>query len=411
VAWAEKGSKGYRGRYRDSVGETRDVRDGAGKIIYVASRKRARELALDEEAKIRAGTWWDPTAGAITFSDYFENHWRPNKVVELTTLRKYDDQYNGRNWGLKAYWGDVELRRVTRTSVQTWVARMRKAGLPAATIDARFKAFQTILAGGTFGTRRKGTSALREGLIASNPCIGAELPVLPRPEIKVYTPDQVEALIAAMDAWYRPIPLFLSETGVRWGELLGLQVDDFMLGFKAFTVSRTIIEPGRKYTDNGTPFMVKEYPKGRKRRRVVLSPEAATVVQTLIRDRQLGPADRLFTVQDGVGHGKRGGGTGLPKRTEAFPEGHPIARSNFASRVWHPAIEKAGLPLRTVHQLRSSNVSWMLAANVPLTTVMSMVGHEQFATTQRYTTTLDDDMYDEVVTGLHAVKTKFKRGQ
>ena len=63
MAWVEKGSKGYRGRYRDALGETRDVRDATGRIIYVPSKRRARELALDEEAKIRAGTWWDPTAG------------------------------------------------------------------------------------------------------------------------------------------------------------------------------------------------------------------------------------------------------------------------------------------------------------------------------------------------------------
>lgn len=96
----------------------------------------------------------------------FENHWRPNKVVELNTIRMYDGQYNCRNWGLKGYWGNVELRRITRTSVQTWVARMRKADLTSATIEARFKAFQTILAGGTWWQRsmqsRRGSSVASE---------------------------------------------------------------------------------------------------------------------------------------------------------------------------------------------------------------------------------------------------------
>jgi hypothetical protein len=35
---------------RDALGETRDVRDGTEKILYVANVKRARELALDKES-------------------------------------------------------------------------------------------------------------------------------------------------------------------------------------------------------------------------------------------------------------------------------------------------------------------------------------------------------------------------
>lgn len=412
MAWAEQFAKGWRGRYRDQQHLVHDVRDDEGKVRYFPKKKEAKQAALDEEARIWAGTWWDPQIGAITFADYFEHHWRPNKVVEVNTIRKYDDHLRSRNWGLRGYWGEVELRHITQTSVQTWVAKMVRAGVSANTVGERFKHFQTILAGGTSGTRRKGTSALREGLIPRNPCMGVELPVVPKPEIQIYTPDQVEALIAAMDEWYRVIPLFLVETGIRWGEMLGLQVDDFVLGFRYFTVNRTIIEPGKDYTGNGTAFMVKPFPKGRKRRRVPLPPEAATAVQTLIRDRQLAPGDRIFTMQDGCGpHGNENGGTGLPLRTEEFPEGQPIGRSNFRGKVWLPAIKKAGLPQRKVHQLRSGNISWMLAGGVRLTTVMELVGHEQFATTQRYTTTLGEDNYDEVMAGRSVVKTRFKCAQ
>lgn len=408
MAWAEKGAKGFRGRYRDRERNIHDVRDAEGKIIHFAKKKDAKEAALDKEAEIRAGTWWNPTLGAITFSAYFENHWRPNKVVEVNTIAKYDTFYECRHWSLKGYWGEVELRHITQTAVQAWVAQMVRSGdLTPRSIEDRFKHFQTIIAGGTVGTRRRGTSALREGLIARNPCIGIELPTVPKPEKKIYTPGQVDLVLDAMPEWYRPIPLFLSQTGVRWGELLGLQVDDFMLGFRSFIVNRTIIEPGSKYTGNGTPFMVKEYPKGKKRRRVSLSRDAATCVQQLIRDRELGPGDRIFTVQDGTGHGKKDSGTGLPKRTETFPEGHPIGRSNFSSKVWRPAIEKAGVPYRKVHQLRASNISWLLAGGMPLTDVMELVGHEQFATTQLYATAMAEDKYDDVMSALDVVRAKF----
>ncbi|HLN79144.1 MAG TPA: hypothetical protein VK204_19020, partial [Nocardioidaceae bacterium] len=120
MAWASQGPKGaYRGRYRDAERNVQDVRDREGSVRWFASKKAAREAALDEESKIRQGTWWDPAKGAITFADYFETHWLPNKVVEVTTIVKYEAQYGCKKTGLKAYWGEVELRHITPTSVQT----------------------------------------------------------------------------------------------------------------------------------------------------------------------------------------------------------------------------------------------------------------------------------------------------
>ncbi len=77
MAWVEqnksRGKTSYRGRYRDAMGRPKT----AGKST---SKREAIKMAQDEEHKLRFGTWVDPNAGRVTFSEYFEEQWLPNKT-------------------------------------------------------------------------------------------------------------------------------------------------------------------------------------------------------------------------------------------------------------------------------------------------------------------------------------------
>lgn len=267
MAWAEPaGKKGWRGRYRDASGSIHT----AG---YANTKRKAEKLGEDQEAKIRAGTWFDPMAGKITFSEYFENHWIVNRTCEVNTVETYWSHYRA---ALKPEFGDMQLRHILPSTVQGWVARMAAEGrVKPSTIRARVKALQTVLAA------KKGASAMRDRLIASNPCHGVQLPAVVEPEVEVYTPEQVEQLIEALDEWWRLLPLFTASTGLRWGEVMGLQVCDFTPGYRSLAVNRTIVEASKARTGNGTRFRTKEYPKGKHRRRVILDPEMATAVESL----------------------------------------------------------------------------------------------------------------------------------
>jgi len=69
MASPEKCGKKWRARYEDADGRLQSTPS-------FATKKAAMDYAHDEEAKVRAGMWIDPTAGKITFSDYFEHHCR-----------------------------------------------------------------------------------------------------------------------------------------------------------------------------------------------------------------------------------------------------------------------------------------------------------------------------------------------
>lgn len=365
MAWVESRGSRHRGCYRDLTGKKQYTPWGSGK-------RAAKQAAEEEEAKLRAGTWVDPNAGKITFSTYFEQEWLPNRVIEKNTEAFHRSNYNA---SLKAKFGDMELRKITTGVVQRWVADMARSGTSARVIEARFTTLQATLAA------QKGVSARRDGLIATNPCEGVTLPTAPPRKVDIYSVEECDQIIAALDPWWRPLPLFDSATAMRWGELMGLWVSDFTKDFAEVEVQRTVIELTKEATGNGTPFMYKEWPKGKKTRKFRLDPEASQLIRQLVKARQLFPGDRVFSMP---------GKDGLPDRTEAWPEGRPISRSYHRQFVWKPVHEKTGIRPRRLHDLRGSNISWMLAGGADISAVMERVGHTQWATTQVYWDALRD---------------------
>lgn len=363
MAWVVQRGKRWRGQYRDESGRIRSAGSST-------SKREAMALARAKEDEIRRGVWHDPDAGKVTFEAYFKD-WLRNRNYEVNTRRTYQTHYNV---ALGPAFGDLELRKITTPRVQRWVSSQEAAGVTPGTLRGRFKALQTILAA------QKGVSAVRDGLIASNPCAGVTLPVVDRREVQIYSPPEVEALMRELEPWWQPLPILAAETGLRWGELMGLRVKDFTPAFLRVTVRRTLLEVTKADTDNGTQFMEKPRPKGRVVRTVSISPEVATLVEQLVKTRQLFPEDRLFSMPD------KGG---LPLRTPEWPAGRPVSKSLFRTQ-WRKAHERAGVTRRRFHDLRGSHISWLLAGGADVSLVMERVGHKQLSTTQLYLATLDD---------------------
>ena len=86
MAWVmtRHGARGtrYTGAYRDPDGGTRS----AGSF---STRRDALRAANREEQKVLAGAWHDNAQGEITFRDYVEKEWLPNKHVEASTRAAY----------------------------------------------------------------------------------------------------------------------------------------------------------------------------------------------------------------------------------------------------------------------------------------------------------------------------------
>jgi len=374
MAWTEKYAKGYRGRYLDAQGKKRT----AGSAT---SKKAALQMAQREELKISGGVWYDPANGAVTLGQYFEDVWWPNCTLEHQTQVSYRSTYKCH---IAPRFADVELRKILPTHVQAWVKSLSDKGLSPWTVMRIFLIFQTVLAG------REGSSALRDGYIERNPCAGTRLPKRQKREVTIYEPEEVDRLMEAMDPWWRPLVLFMSETGVRVGEAQGVLVGDFTLGFRAVTIQRTIVETWKGVNDNGTRFRTKNYTKTGITRKITLTPECAAAIAVLVKERGLGPSDLLFakpaTVTRKAKKGKPGRVTARTiQRTEAWPCGVPFSRMTFRGSVWVRAHEITGIRQLRVYDLRATNISWLLSGGADLPVVMELAGHTKMETTQKYT--------------------------
>ena len=57
---------------------------------------------------------------------------------------------------------------------------------------------------------------------------------------------------------------------------------------------------------------------------------------------------------------------------------------NFRNRIWYPAVKTAGIRRFPPRIMRHTAASWLVIDGVPLYDVQALLGHESFATTQRY---------------------------
>lgn len=89
---------------------------------------------------------------------------------------------------------------------------------------------------------------------------------------------------------------------------------------------------------------------------------------------------------------------GRPRDALVFtaPEGGPVTDEHFRNRVWYPAVKAAAVRRFAPRIMRHTAVSWLVQDGVPLYDVQALLGHEDYATTQRYAH-LAPDAHDKVI--------------
>ena len=153
------------------------------------------------------------------------------------------------------------------------------------------------------------------------------------------------------------------ETGMRWGEVIGLRPRHVDFLGRVVSVEETIVETSKKNSPTGERFLVKPYPKNNEPRTFGVRQAWLDDLATHIRVGTIGRDDLLFTTRVGT----------------------PISRNTFRTQVWLPAVKASGVDFRVrVHDLRHAHASWLLAGGSDLRSVMDRMGHHQIQTTQKY---------------------------
>lgn len=203
--------------------------------------------------------------------------------------------------------------------------------------------------------------AMRLGYVSRNVADYVDRPKKKTKEKRILTQEELHCFLSCANK-HRLYPAFLLlvTTGIRRGEVLGLRWQD--LNYEEETI---VINQSLTTLNHG--FVIQE-PKSESGKRIIpLLPE---VVEELKKWRKKWLEEKISLGPD------------WPETDLVFPsEVHtPMYPRNF-TRVFYTICQKAGIEGITIHSLRHSFVSYLVAQGVDPRTVKELVGHSSVTLT------------------------------
>ena len=272
-----------------------------------------------------------PAAATRTFAhfskEWFETYVRTNnkpstQALRLTALTSH----------LIPAFGDLPLAEIDVTKVERYKMAKLAEGLSAGSINLYVSTLAKCL-----------HDAVEWGALAVAP--KTKLLRHPRHRFDFLSHEEADRLVATMPTrpWQQMATLALN-TGLRIGEICGLQWNDIDMNARQLVVRRSIVRGIVGSTKNN------------RERQVPLSSAALAVLAKMPRSHQL-----IFHREDGS------------------PLLHATARNQIIT-----ACKRAGLRRIGWHVLRHTFASWLVSDGVPIPVVQSLLGHANIEMTMRY---------------------------
>ena len=334
----------YMGEYTDSSGKRRYV-SGKNKQDVATKLRKAledRDKGIAHDSK------------GLTLSKYLDRWLEQQKDrVRVGTYKPYEAIVR---LHIKPRLGSTKLDKLNAMQLEKLYAQKLEAGLSA----RRVRYIHVTI-------RKALNDAVRLQLLSHNV---ADAAIPPRPvksEIHPLSQEQVQALLAAAkgDRLYA-LYVLACTTGMRQGELLGLQWKDIDLDAGTLRVERSVYDG-------------------------VVSPPKTTSSRRTIRLTKMAVAalkqHRIDTAK-------------LRISEWVFPtvNGRTIGHQNLHNRSWKPLLERTGLPHSTrFHDLRHSCISLLVSKGVPIKVVSEMAGHADVSITLSVYGHVMPDMQDKAM--------------
>jgi integrase len=322
------------------------------KTIYGKERKAVAEKLADALSDRNKGIVFD--AGALTVGEFLDR-WLSDAVRGTVRESTYSrDKYLLTNH-VKPSIGRVRLKNVNALHLQSLYRERLNAGLSPSTVQKIHQVLHKGLA-----------EAVRWSLIPRNPADNVKAPIPTPKEMHPLSASEARRLLeAASEAGDRLEALYVLavHTGMRRGELLGLNWEDVDLANAIVRVRRTLTR-----TDNGRRLALGE-PKTKKSRRTVRLTQRVVEALRSHRARQAEEklrAGSLYQDQGLVFAGEAGG----------F-----INPSNLRQRSFAPLLKRAGLVQITFHDLRHTCASLLFQKNIHPKFVQELLGYASVAIT------------------------------
>jgi integrase len=324
----------WQARYRLPSGEM-----VSAPITFLTKGDAGRWLSSVETDRTR-GLWLDPRAGRMRLEEYAKDWLKSRVRLAVRTREIYESQLRLHILpslvdGVPAL-GRVALADLTPELIRLWYATLAVERSPSVAAKAYTRLRQIL------------RQAVIDDRIGKNPCRIDQGGVERTPEQRFVSLNDLYGIADAVPARYRALILTAGLAGLRQGELFALRRSDLNLESATLSVRRKRLRLASGEVIEGDP-------KSEAGRRTVSLPKllVAELRPHLLQFAEAGATGYVFV-----------GLTGLP-----------LERSNFRSRVWVPATEKAGVTGVRFHDLR--HTAGTLAARTGATTkeLMARLGH------------------------------------
>ncbi|GHH57381.1 LacI family DNA-binding transcriptional regulator [Lentzea cavernae] len=226
MGYAEKrtGKDGpyYRARYKISPGKYGTVADARGTTIRFGKKRDAEKAADDEEAKVRAGSWRDPATGKTPFLDY-ASRWYAAQDLALSTMESYKGNLEVH---LLPFFGDMEIGAITAFDIAEWEKGKRAADYSPASINNFRGTLHLILADAVDDDLLESNPAARRrgrGKRAGRTSVRGPEKVITDPLGALLLAERAALLAGRDDEFVAMVTKYY--TGMRWGELVGLETE------------------------------------------------------------------------------------------------------------------------------------------------------------------------------------------
>jgi integrase len=322
------------------------------------SERAARQFAAKLVTSSATGEVVDPRGGNIQLRSVYRYWLASRPDLSAKVRRGYED-----NWRLRIQprFGSWPLAKVDHESIQRWVNDMSAFGLGPRTVRWTHTVLKMTL-----------DYAVDAGYLGKNPACRTKFPPM-RSRTHTYLSAAEVAALADACGIQGDVVLILSYTGLRFGELTGLNIEDVDLHARRLRVRRSITQVGGK--------LVEGNPKSEAGRRSVPIPE------------------RLVPALKGRIDGRPPGAPAI-----ASPKGSRLGLENWKRAVrWKTAIATIGRENVRVHDLRHTYASLSRRAGADLRLLQKAMGHASITVTAHTYADLFDDELDNIAVALDSL--------
>jgi integrase len=318
----------YMGEYTDATGKRRFVSGKSKQDVATKLRKalEGKDKGLSYNSK------------GLTVARYL-NQWLESiqDKVAPGTYRPYEAISR---LHLKPALGSTKLEKLTAMQLERLYAQKLNSGLSA----RRVRYIHVTI-------RKALKDAVRLQLLSRNVADSAIPPRISKQEIQPLTQKQMKALLeAAKDDKLYALYVLACTTGMRQGELLGLQWKDIDFDAGTLQVQRSVYDG-------------------------VISPPKTAASRRTIRLSRLA----LAALKQ---HRSKAARQRISEWCFPTVNGKTIGHQNLHNRSWKPLLKRAGLPHSVrFHDLRHSCISLLVSRGVPIKVVSEMAGHADVSIT------------------------------